>query len=120
MFQFSLPVLGQRGVRQTFTFGLCIAPLFAGVALAQQSHDMSTMATPKAAPADLVKDAAPLQFESVLSRYKPMTDPKLTALTSDIATMQGRLRNAHLQTHLRQTAMLQPDQVVAYQSLRGS
>ncbi len=50
---------------------------------------------------------------------KSISDPKLAALTSDIATMQGRLRNAHLQTHLRQTALLQPDQVVAYQSLRG-
>jgi hypothetical protein len=77
MFQFSLPVLGQRGVRQTFTFGLCIAPLFAGIALAQHAHDMSTMVTPTATPAGVVKDVAPLQFESVLSRYKPMTDQKL-------------------------------------------
>ena len=50
---------------------------------------------------------------------KSISDPKLATLTNDIASLQGKLRNAHLQTHLRQTALLQPDQVVAYQSLRG-
>ena len=50
---------------------------------------------------------------------KSISDPKLAALTNDIVTLQGKLRNAHLQTHLRQTALLQPDQVDAYQSLRG-
>lgn len=44
---------------------------------------------------------------------------KITELTQRIGTLQATLRAEHLQTHLRQTALLQPQQIASYQSLRG-
>lgn len=50
---------------------------------------------------------------------KNITVERLSALTREIATLQASLRNSHLQAHLRQTALLRPEQVSAYQTLRG-
>jgi Spy/CpxP family protein refolding chaperone len=44
---------------------------------------------------------------------------KITELTQHIGTLQATLRAEHLQTHIRQTALLQPEQIASYQSLRG-
>lgn len=40
-------------------------------------------------------------------------------LTAAIGALQAQLRAEHLQVHLKQTAMLEPTQIVAYQKLRG-
>lgn len=44
---------------------------------------------------------------------------RITELTQRIGTLQATLRAEHLQTHLAQTALLNPRQVASYQSLRG-
>ena len=43
----------------------------------------------------------------------------VTALTQRIGIVQAQLRGEHLQTHLKQTAMLSPAQIESYQLLRG-
>lgn len=47
------------------------------------------------------------------------TDEEIERLTARIAALQAGLRAAHLQTHLKQTRMLSPHQVMRYQQLRG-
>ncbi len=44
---------------------------------------------------------------------------RLQALTQRIGSLQASLRAEHLQTHLAQTALLEPQQVARYASLRG-
>ncbi len=44
---------------------------------------------------------------------------RITQLTQDIGTLQAALRAEHLQTHLEQTALLNPQQIAGYQRLRG-
>ncbi len=104
MFHISLSAASRRGARQTFTFGLCVAPLFTGLALAQKPHDMATMAPPKPEMVGGTQNAGPLQFESVLSRYKPMTDQKLGSWrdANDTVTRIGGWR-----TYLKESQ--QPD-----------
>jgi Spy/CpxP family protein refolding chaperone len=46
-------------------------------------------------------------------------DSQVSRLTQEVGTLQARIRAAHLQTHLAQTALLQPEQVALYQRLRG-
>jgi Spy/CpxP family protein refolding chaperone len=48
-----------------------------------------------------------------------MTDTRLRELTSDLARLQGELRAAHLRAHLETRAALRPEQVAAYDALRG-
>ena len=43
----------------------------------------------------------------------------VTELTKRIGELQATLRAEHLQTHLTQTAMLTPEQITQYQTLRG-
>ena len=43
----------------------------------------------------------------------------VTDLTKHIGELQAKLRAEHLQTHLTQTAMLTPEQIANYQTLRG-
>ncbi len=43
----------------------------------------------------------------------------ITVLTQRIGQLQATLRAEHLQTHLQQTALLNPQQIARYQSLRG-
>jgi Spy/CpxP family protein refolding chaperone len=43
----------------------------------------------------------------------------IAQLTQRIGSLQATLRAEHLQTHLRQTALLNPEQIASYQSLRG-
>lgn len=45
--------------------------------------------------------------------------PDLEARLADIADLQGRLRYVHLSAHLRMVGLLSPEQVRAYQRLRG-
>jgi hypothetical protein len=68
-------------VRMPCALSAGAAMLFAGLAQAQHDHAMPTVSSASAtmasaAPGDLAA-AMPLQFESVLSRYKAMTDQKL-------------------------------------------
>ena len=44
---------------------------------------------------------------------------RITLLTQNIGTLQAALRAEHLQTHLEQTALLNPHQIASYQKLRG-
>lgn len=46
-------------------------------------------------------------------------DAAIAQLTGRIGALQARLRAEHLRTHLRQTALLDPQQVARYQQLRG-
>ena len=50
---------------------------------------------------------------------KQIDAQRTTELTQRIGALQAMLRAEHLQTHLAQTALLNPKQVVSYQSLRG-
>jgi len=43
----------------------------------------------------------------------------LRSLVSEIAALQGELRATHLQAHLAVTRILAPDQILAYDRLRG-
>lgn len=44
---------------------------------------------------------------------------RITVLTQAIGRLQAALRAEHLQTHLEQTALLNPQQITGYQKLRG-
>jgi Spy/CpxP family protein refolding chaperone len=44
----------------------------------------------------------------------------LRSLVSEIARLQGELRDTHLEAHLAVTRILAPDQIMAYDRLRGS
>jgi hypothetical protein len=48
-----------------------------------------------------------------------ITPDRLAAVTAAIAELQGRLRAVHLSAHLETRALLNPDQVVRYEQLRG-
>lgn len=48
-----------------------------------------------------------------------ITSADLTRLTRHIGDVQAVLRDSHLQTHLRQEALLEPQQVAHYGRLRG-
>jgi Spy/CpxP family protein refolding chaperone len=50
---------------------------------------------------------------------KQIDAQRITELTQRIGQLQATLRAEHLQTHLQQTALLQPQQIARYQSLRG-
>lgn len=52
-------------------------------------------------------------------RERRITPETLAAQTEEIGLLQGRLRAEHLRTHLRQTALLSPEQVARYVELRG-
>jgi hypothetical protein len=50
---------------------------------------------------------------------KAVTPKSLAAADGDIASLQGRLRDIHLQAHLEQTAILTSEQIRKYDELRG-
>jgi Spy/CpxP family protein refolding chaperone len=50
---------------------------------------------------------------------KQIDAQRITELTQRIGQLQATLRAEHLQTHLAQTALLNPQQIASYQSLRG-
>ena len=72
MFKFSVPNLGVR--QACVTLVAATSALLAGMSHAQHNHGATAMPVPAPAPAS---SPAPLSFDSVLSRYKPMTDQKL-------------------------------------------
>ena len=43
----------------------------------------------------------------------------IAALSAGCANLYRRIRSAHLETHLQQTALLSAEQNAAYQNLRG-
>lgn len=52
-------------------------------------------------------------------RHGRPSEAEVSRLTQEAGTLQARIRAAHLQTHLAQAALLQPEQVALYQQLRG-
>ncbi len=50
---------------------------------------------------------------------KSITPEILAALTRRIGELQAQIRDSHLQTHLKQTALLNAEQITSYDSLRG-
>ena len=50
---------------------------------------------------------------------KSIQPETLTAMTRSIGELQAQIRDSHLQTHLKQTALLSSEQVASYASLRG-
>ncbi len=52
-------------------------------------------------------------------RQGEMTPVRLAADTEEIGALQGRLRGVHLAAHLEMRAVLSPQQVAAYDALRG-
>ncbi len=50
---------------------------------------------------------------------RQIDSPSLTARMQRIGALQAAIRDAHLQTHLRQTALLTAAQVAQYNQLRG-
>ncbi len=50
---------------------------------------------------------------------RQITPEQLTQHTQRIGQLQAAVRTAHLQTHLAQTALLQPEQIAQYNTLRG-
>lgn len=47
------------------------------------------------------------------------TSVEVSGLTQQIGHLQARIRASHLITHIEQTAMLRPEQVAAYDKVRG-
>lgn len=58
------------------------------------------------------------ELDSVF-KSKQATDADVTRLTTKIGALQTRIRTSHLQTHLVQTALMTPEQVALYSTLRG-
>ncbi len=58
------------------------------------------------------------ELERVFSSLKAQ-DATVAALTTEIGDLLGRLRHAHLRAHLETRAVLSPEQVEAYDRLRG-
>lgn len=54
-----------------------------------------------------------------LFRTRRATAASVSAMTEKVGTLQARIRASHLITHLEQTKILGPDQVRAYDRLRG-
>lgn len=54
-----------------------------------------------------------------LFRTRTATPADVDALTATIGSLQARIRASHLNTHLEQMRLLQPEQVTAYNRLRG-
>ena len=84
MFYFCPRDGGARRMRSPVAFSIGATMVFAGVAYAQHDHAMSVApqtlsasATTPSAPPIALGAPVPLRFDSVLSRYKPMTDQKL-------------------------------------------
>ncbi len=84
MFYFSPRDGCARRMRAPVAFSIGATMVFAGVAYAQHDHAMSVApetlsasATTPSAPPVALGAPVPLRFDSVLSRYKPMTDQKL-------------------------------------------
>lgn len=72
--------VGARRRRIPIAFTIAATMFFAGVARAQHDHAILSVpptAMMTGAPVNATGGTPPLRFESVLSRYKPMTDQKL-------------------------------------------
>lgn len=54
-----------------------------------------------------------------LFRARRATPAQVGALALQIGTLQGRIRAAHLNTHVEQTRALRPEQIAASDRLRG-
>lgn len=66
--------------------------------------------------------AALVAAEEALDRAfstRRVDNASLSRLTGDIGSLQARLREEHLRTHLEQTALLSSEQIQQYATLRG-
>ena len=70
----ALPISKLGARHACVTLVAATSALLAGISHAQHNHAATAMPVPAPAPAS---SPAPLSFDSVLSRYKPMTDQKL-------------------------------------------
>jgi hypothetical protein len=88
---------------------------------AEQQSDMSSIKT--AMQREAVRLGAQLvDLEEELDRgfrSSAITPGDLALLTSEIAGVEGRLRNIHLQAHLQTVETLSEAQVARYDELRG-
>jgi hypothetical protein len=66
--------------------------------------------------ADLI--AAEAELDGLFADRRARAE-SVDATTQKVATVQARLRAEHLKTHLLQTALLTPEQIERYASLRG-
>lgn len=76
----------------------------------------SMAAEAKTLGAELVAAEAALDADF---RQRQVSSTSLAQSLQAIAALQGRLRQAHLQAHLQQTALLSSEQVQRYSELRG-
>ncbi len=63
-----------------------------------------------------------LESEAVLARrfrHRHIDEAAVSDLTAEIAGLRGELRAIHLLAHLETTAVLTPEQIADYQTLRG-
>lgn len=86
----------------------------------QRSATEKLMADHKAMARDLGVQiiAAERALDSAFA-LKQVDTQRIIKLTQRIGALQANLRAEHLQTHLRQTALLSAQQVASYQTLRG-
>ena len=86
----------------------------------QRSATEKLMADHKAMARDLgVQVIASERALDSAFALKQVDTQRIIELTQRIGALQANLRAEHLQTHLRQTALLSAQQVASYQTLRG-
>lgn len=87
---------------------------------AQRAQTQALMDEHKAQARDLGKQL--VEAERALDQsfaHGRATEEEVARHTRAIGVLQGALRDAHLQTHLKQAALLTREQIAAYQRLRG-
>jgi hypothetical protein len=91
-----------------------------GLSAAQENDSRRLMARHKAEVRALGTElvAAERRLDD-LFRTRRATAGEVSDLTQRIGALQGRIRAAHLVTHLEQTRMLSAQQIAAYDRLRG-
>jgi Spy/CpxP family protein refolding chaperone len=91
-----------------------------GLSEAQREQSRSLMDRHKAEVRRLGAELVDAERElDTLFRTRRATPERVAALTGAIGTLQARIRASHLITHIEQTRVLRPEQVAAYDRVRG-
>lgn len=91
-----------------------------GLSASQQKETRALMDQHKAAVRELGSELVEAELQlDLLFRTRRATAHAVTESTRNIGNIQARIRASHLTTHLDQTRMLSPDQIAAYNRLRG-
>ncbi len=91
-----------------------------GLSTEQQEAVSSSKAVMQQEAAGLGSQLVDLEEElDQAFRSGAITSEELSLLTSEIALVEGNLRNVHLQTHLQMVEVLTPEQIALYDELRG-